>query len=93
MMAEVKAQLDNETYANLVNYVDDPARVKNLWDSEENMPYFFAFTIVSTIGYGNVAPVTKGGQIFTILLLLSCIGIAGFSSTPSPPPSWRCRSG
>ncbi|KAM9722965.1 potassium channel subfamily K member 5-like [Menidia menidia] len=40
-------------------------RHRNTWDWANSV--IFAATIVTTIGYGNVAPKTKGGRIFCIL--------------------------
>ncbi|XP_061572593.1 potassium channel subfamily K member 5b [Cololabis saira] len=38
---------------------------RNTWDWSNSV--IFAATIVTTIGYGNVAPKTKGGRVFCIL--------------------------
>ncbi|XP_061531112.1 potassium channel subfamily K member 5-like isoform X1 [Phycodurus eques] len=38
---------------------------RNMWDWGNSV--IFAATIVTTIGYGNVAPKTKGGRVFCIL--------------------------
>ena len=46
----------------------------NLWNYKNS--FFFAATIVSTIGYGNVYPITTGGKIFTMIYAI--IGIPFF---------------
>ena len=52
------------------NYMQDPNTLVDVWGPTTNTLYLFAFTIVSTIGYGTFAPKTAGGQIFTIFYAL-----------------------
>ncbi|KAF6130572.1 potassium two pore domain channel subfamily K member 10 [Phyllostomus discolor] len=40
--------------------------------------FFFAGTVITTIGYGNVAPSTEGGKIFCILYAIFGIPLFGF---------------
>ncbi|XP_051775849.1 potassium channel subfamily K member 10-like isoform X1 [Erpetoichthys calabaricus] len=40
--------------------------------------FFFAGTVITTIGYGNIAPSTEGGKIFCILYALFGIPLFGF---------------
>jgi hypothetical protein len=59
------------------NYMSDPLTLIDVWAPNSNTVYLFAFTIVSTIGYGTFAPKTPGGQIFTIFYALISIPIGG----------------
>ena len=63
-------------YQSLIdNYMQDPNTLVDVWGPLTNTLYLFAFTIVSTIGYGTFAPKTAGGQIFTIFYaLVRCVG-------------------
>ncbi|XP_036887223.1 potassium channel subfamily K member 10 [Sturnira hondurensis] len=40
--------------------------------------FFFAGTVITTIGYGNIAPSTEGGKIFCILYAIFGIPLFGF---------------
>lgn len=58
-------------YQSLIdNYMQDPSTLVDVWGPTTDTLYLFAFTIVSTIGYGTFAPKTAGGQIFTIFYAL-----------------------
>ena len=46
----------------------------DLWNYKNS--FFFAATVVSTIGYGNVYPITTGGKVFTMIYAI--IGIPFF---------------
>ena len=46
----------------------------DLWNYKN--AFFFAATIVTTVGYGNVYPTTVAGKLFT--MLYGIIGIPGF---------------
>jgi len=46
-----------------------------LWDFEGAL--YFCFTVISTIGYGNIAPRTRGGRIFFLFYCIPGIGIFG----------------
>lgn len=54
---------------------------------------YFTVTTVSTVGYGNVAPVTQGGRIVTIFLIILGVGAAlyVFSSVMSFMVEGRLR--
>ena len=62
-------------YQSLIdNYMQDPNTLVDVWGPMTNTLYLFAFTLVSTIGYGTFAPKTAGGQIFTIFYaLVRCV--------------------
>lgn len=45
------------------------------WDFHNSI--FFAFTVATTIGYGNVAPQTVGGKMFTAVYALVAIPLVG----------------
>ena len=68
----VCAGVDGSTmYDFLINsYMEDPSTIRDVWSPFGNPLYLFAFTIVSTIGYGSFAPKTPGGQIFTVFYAL-----------------------
>ncbi|XP_014329439.1 potassium channel subfamily K member 10 [Xiphophorus maculatus] len=46
------------------------------WDM--GSAFFFAGTVITTIGYGNIAPSTEGGKIFCILYAIFGIPLFGF---------------
>ncbi|XP_041929033.1 potassium channel subfamily K member 10b isoform X2 [Alosa sapidissima] len=46
------------------------------WDLGSS--FFFAGTVISTIGYGNIAPSTEGGKIFCICYAIIGIPLFGF---------------
>ncbi|XP_055029244.1 potassium channel subfamily K member 10b isoform X1 [Misgurnus anguillicaudatus] len=46
------------------------------WDLSS--AFFFAGTVITTIGYGNIAPSTEGGKIFCILYAIFGIPLFGF---------------
>ena len=48
-------------------YIPDPNGLTDVWSPATSSLYLFAFTIISSIGYGNFAPVTESGQIFAIV--------------------------
>ncbi|XP_038046615.1 TWiK family of potassium channels protein 7-like isoform X2 [Patiria miniata] len=53
-------------------YVKPPGRRKIKWTFAGAM--FFSCTVISTIGYGNIAPVTVGGRVFC--MIYAVFGIA-----------------
>jgi potassium channel subfamily K protein 10 len=58
----------------------DDSLFANPWTSDRNQhAFFFAFTIVTTIGYGNFAPTTPGGQIFVLIFAVFSIPVAGMA--------------
>ncbi|XP_048394446.1 potassium channel subfamily K member 10-like isoform X2 [Stegostoma tigrinum] len=59
-----------------VNPVDNSANNTSHW--ELGSAFFFAGTVITTIGYGNIAPSTEGGKIFCILYALFGIPLFGF---------------
>uniref|UniRef100_H3DG26 Potassium channel, subfamily K, member 2b n=1 Tax=Tetraodon nigroviridis TaxID=99883 RepID=H3DG26_TETNG len=48
----------------------------SLWDVSSS--FFFAGTVITTIGFGNIAPHTEGGRIFCIIYALLGIPLFGF---------------
>ncbi|XP_052009164.1 potassium channel subfamily K member 2 [Xyrauchen texanus] len=48
----------------------------SMWDLSSS--FFFAGTVITTIGFGNVSPHTKGGRIFCIIYALLGIPLFGF---------------
>ena len=59
------------------SYMQDPTQLNDPWNPLGSSVYLFAFTIVSTIGYGTFAPKTPGGQLFTIFYALVTIPVGG----------------
>ena len=55
----------------------DPQSDERNWGVSNSNSFLFAFTIVSTIGYGNFAPVTDGGKLFLMVYALVGIPIVG----------------
>jgi hypothetical protein len=62
----------------------EPAAAEDakMWSFPNQDTFLFAFSVISTIGYGNIAPVTVGGKWFTIIysllgipLVLTAVGI------------------
>jgi len=56
-------------------FVSDFA-IRNPWIFEDAK--WFVFTIASTVGYGNIVPVTTGGYIFTIIYSIPAIISMGY---------------
>ncbi|XP_075940591.1 potassium channel subfamily K member 2b isoform X1 [Anarhichas minor] len=48
----------------------------SLWDISSS--FFFAGTVITTIGFGNISPHTEGGRIFCIIYALLGIPLFGF---------------
>uniref|UniRef100_A0A8C4QYJ6 Potassium channel, subfamily K, member 2a n=1 Tax=Eptatretus burgeri TaxID=7764 RepID=A0A8C4QYJ6_EPTBU len=59
-----------------VNPNDNTTNRSSVWDIGSS--FFFAGTILTTIGYGNVSPSTEGGRIFCIVFALIGIPLFGF---------------
>lgn len=55
----------------------DPQSEDRNWGTTNSNSALFSFTIVSTIGYGNFAPVTDGGKIFLMVYALIGIPVVG----------------
>ncbi|MCI4382509.1 hypothetical protein PGIGA_G00015870 [Pangasianodon gigas] len=59
-----------------VSPIGDTAYNSSHWDLSS--AFFFAGTVITTIGYGNIAPSTEGGKIFCILYAIFGIPLFGF---------------
>ncbi|XP_054827740.1 potassium channel subfamily K member 10 [Eublepharis macularius] len=59
-----------------VNPVGTSSNSSSHWDL--GSAFFFAGTVITTIGYGNIAPSTEGGKIFCILYAIFGIPLFGF---------------
>ncbi|XP_046872635.1 potassium channel subfamily K member 10b [Hypomesus transpacificus] len=59
-----------------VSPVGDTSYNSSHWDL--GSAFFFAGTVITTIGYGNIAPSTEGGKIFCILYAIFGIPLFGF---------------
>jgi hypothetical protein len=79
-LLELKHNLTEEQYENLFTIGDllTPEEKYLFWkDWEESV--FFAFTLVSTIGYGKFTPVTSSGKIFSMFYILFGVPIGAYS--------------
>ncbi|KAG8449018.1 hypothetical protein GDO86_015907 [Hymenochirus boettgeri] len=59
-----------------VNPIGNYSNSSSNWDI--GSAFFFAGTVITTIGYGNIAPSTEGGKIFCILYAIFGIPLFGF---------------
>ncbi|KAK9956325.1 hypothetical protein ABG768_014067, partial [Culter alburnus] len=59
-----------------VNPSGNSSNQSSLWDLSNS--FFFAGTVITTIGFGNIAPHTEGGRIFCIIYALLGIPLFGF---------------
>ncbi|KPP66472.1 potassium channel subfamily K member 2-like [Scleropages formosus] len=59
-----------------VNPSDNLSNETSLWDLSSS--FFFAGTVITTIGFGNISPHTEGGKIFCIIYALLGIPLFGF---------------
>ncbi|XP_068615958.1 potassium channel subfamily K member 10-like [Brachionichthys hirsutus] len=59
-----------------VSPVGNTSYNSSYWDV--GSAFFFAGTVITTIGYGNIAPSTQGGKIFCILYAIFGIPLFGF---------------
>lgn len=59
-----------------VNPSGNSTNQSSLWDLSSS--FFFAGTVITTIGFGNISPHTEGGRIFCIIYALLGIPLFGF---------------
>ncbi|XP_062857191.1 potassium channel subfamily K member 2b [Trichomycterus rosablanca] len=59
-----------------VNPSGNSSNQMSLWDLSSS--FFFAGTVITTIGFGNISPHTEGGRIFCIVYALLGIPLFGF---------------
>ncbi|XP_065124965.1 potassium channel subfamily K member 2b [Paramisgurnus dabryanus] len=59
-----------------VNPSGNSSNQSSFWDLSNS--FFFAGTVITTIGFGNIAPHTEGGRIFCIIYALLGIPLFGF---------------
>ena len=65
-------------WATLTNdYLPDPSTVTNEWDLVGFSTFLFSFELLTTIGYGEIAPKTVGGRLWLCLYSLLSIPIGG----------------
>ena len=73
-----RANMTADAFAELQLFLPgDPATFGSEWDHFENA-VFFASTIMTTVGYGNFAPTTPSGRLFTALFGIFSIAVMGF---------------
>ena len=69
-------------YSTLVeNYIADPTTLRNAWLWDSFRVFLFSFELITTIGYGEVAPKTLGGRLWLCLYSIVCIPVTGLSLT------------
>uniref|UniRef100_A0A668A721 Potassium channel, subfamily K, member 2b n=1 Tax=Myripristis murdjan TaxID=586833 RepID=A0A668A721_9TELE len=59
-----------------VNPSGNSSNQTSLWDLSSS--FFFAGTVITTIGFGNISPHTEGGRIFCMIYALLGIPLFGF---------------
>ncbi|XP_056150936.1 potassium channel subfamily K member 2b [Lampris incognitus] len=59
-----------------INPSGNASNQTSLWDLSSS--FFFAGTVITTIGFGNISPHTEGGRIFCIIYALLGIPLFGF---------------
>ncbi|XP_040016259.2 potassium channel subfamily K member 2-like isoform X1 [Gasterosteus aculeatus] len=59
-----------------VNPSENASNQTSLWDISSS--FFFAGTVITTIGFGNISPHTEGGRIFCIIYAVLGIPLFGF---------------
>ena len=75
---------DNSYYRNLLGVVgaSDPSAVPDdTWGLHSYRAFLFSFTIITTIGYGEIAPKTAGGRIWLCAYSIIFIPMAGVALT------------
>ncbi|XP_068108344.1 potassium channel subfamily K member 10 isoform X2 [Hyperolius riggenbachi] len=72
--AMIKKAIDADNAG--VNPIGNYTNSSSHWDL--GSAFFFAGTVITTIGYGNMAPSTQGGKIFCILYAIFGIPLFGF---------------
>lgn len=82
-----QSNLADEDFDTLCGYLGTPletegSEVQGQWTFPHDVLFLHCFSIISTIGYGNIAPATDGGKIVTIIyalfgipITLSAVGI------------------
>uniref|UniRef100_A0A8C7MIT0 Potassium channel, subfamily K, member 10b n=1 Tax=Oncorhynchus kisutch TaxID=8019 RepID=A0A8C7MIT0_ONCKI len=73
---ELEALIKVNAVSTGVSPIGDTSYNSSHWDL--GSAFFFAGTVITTIGYGNIAPSTEGGKIFCILYALFGIPLFGF---------------
>jgi hypothetical protein len=59
------------------NYLTAPGQVKNGWGFDSFSSFLFSFELLSTIGYGEIAPKTVGGRLWLCVFSLLTIPLGG----------------
>lgn len=59
------------------DYLPDPSTVKNNWAFKSFSSFLFSFELLTTIGYGEIAPKTVGGRLWLCLYSLLSIPLGG----------------
>ncbi|CAK9062088.1 unnamed protein product [Durusdinium trenchii] len=75
LQAQLKAELSNETYSRLLKHGFAEVREGEdlAWDFSgvfHSRSFMYSFTLVASIGYGDLYPRTDGGKIFCIFFTL-----------------------
>ena len=77
LLSEIKSNISKIHYEKLVNLLDND--YKELYWNDLGNSIFFAFTLVSTIGYGNVTPQTISGKVFTVFYVFIGVPLGAYA--------------
>ena len=77
-LTAIRSNVSESTFADLQQFLMKQPN-DDTWALNRQSSYLFAFTIVTSIGYGSQFPTTQGGQIFFCAYALVSIPIAGVS--------------
>lgn len=80
LIDELQKNLTHQNYQNLysIGKFEELKSNYNYWADWQEAS-FFAFTLVSTIGYGKVTPQTNSGKIFTIIYIILGVPLGAYS--------------
>ena len=57
----------------IFEYPEPDSKIKNLFDA-----FYWAIVTLATVGYGDLTPTTTGGQLVTIIFILTSLGVLSF---------------
>ena len=79
-LLDIKSNLTNTQYNNLfkIGELSQPNEKYLFWEDWQEA-VFFAFTLVSTIGYGKFTPQTVNGKIFSMFYILIGVPIGAYA--------------
>jgi voltage-gated potassium channel len=57
----------------IFEYPEPNSQIRNLFDA-----FYWAIVTMATVGYGDIVPITTGGRMVTIMLILTSLGVLSF---------------